>query len=448
MAFLLGGVLYLAHQQLLAPHPDFFLTALVQRASVYALLLAGAMLIIALVMWMVAHKIYRGPRHAFLHARLLSGVRRALLESGYYIPEGTNTSKIARLPRIKLTLDNDRTSGLLRVENHVRFNKPYESINLSSCLGHFIVDQHYLSDSENEVIFEISDSRQQRQMIFESADTFMEFGAQMRDYELFIDGTSRIPLHHLLLVGMTGGGKTYALYSLILQMLGKTVPYNLYLADPKASSLAVLGDKISEENTAESVEEIIELLRRFHSGMESRKPEVKAGLKDKLDGTYADMGLAPHVLIIDEYSSFQAHVNNMDKKPRDEVLSLLKSIVMQGRQLGFFLWVIMQQSPANSISTDIRENLVCKIALGQCERSTLETCFGASAAAQVPNRKYSAGQGVFAYPGITHRGQPKLCAFPTLHFDVLGAITKLSSRDSGYVITGVPHQKLREEGTS
>jgi len=423
---LLGGVLHLAHSGILVSHPEFFLTPIIQQATMYSFLLASVLTAIALLVWLIKHGIHKGTRHAFLHARILSGVRRALLEARYYIEEGNGSCKLARLPRLKLTLENDCINGVLRIENHVRFEKRYETIPLSSCLGHFIVDQHYLTDSQNEVIFEISDSREQRQIIFDNADVFQYFSMETcGSYELFLDGISNVPLGHSLIVGQTGSGKTYALYSLILQMLGKSTPYNLYFADPKASSLAILGDKVSMENTAETVDDIISLLRRFHSAMEYRKPEVKAGLSAKLDDTYADLGLSPHVLIVDEFSSFQACVATMDRKVRDEVASLLKGIVMQGRQLGFFLWIVMQKSDAASITTDIRDNLVTKIVLGQSERTTYETAFGVSAVANIPNRRYLPGQGVFTCPGVTLQGHPKLCYFPTLRFDILDAIQGL-----------------------
>ena len=417
-----GGVFHLAHQNFFTLHPDFFLTPIIRQIAMVCLTLAGAIVGMVLLVWMVKHGIHKGARHAFLHAHILAGVRRALLEARYYIEEGKGSRKVARLPRLKLTLAKDCTSGVLRMENHVRFEKRYETIPLSSCLGHFIVDQHYLTNCQNEIIFEISDSRAQRQIVFDTADEFLEFSEDYGDYELFLDGTSKIPLHHSLIVGQVGSGKTYALYSLILQMLWKSIPYELYFADPKASSLAVLGDKVSEVNTAESEAEIIDLLHTFHGAMVRRKSKVKARLHKKLDSTYADFGLSPHVLIFDEFASFKASMDNMDKKAQAEVWGLLKTIVLEGRQLGFFLWIVMQKSDATAIPTDIRDNLVTKIVLGQSEPTTYETAFGASAAANIPNRKYLPGHGVFTSSGVTNQGHPKLCYFPTLHFDILKAV--------------------------
>ena len=389
----------------------------IRRIGFFTLALAGGLVVLAGVGWAIAHEANRGIRSAILHARLGAAVEKALLESGIYIKEGD----FARLPDITLEFDEDYTSGTLTIQNHPHLDKALNKLCISSCLEHYVAYQHYLSDDENHYIFELSDSRQQRQLVFNSADVFLTHSREMcGDYELSIDGKNKIPLHNYLIVGQIGSGKTYALYSLILQMLDKSVPYELYFADPKASSLAVLGDAISPVNTAESIEEIVDLLHVFHKKMIQRKAEIKERLSEKLDGTYADFGLTPHVMILDEYASFIAQINAMERKERDAILAPLKTIILEGRQLGFILWIVMQKSDANTISTDIRDNMPGKFVLGQSEKTTYETCFGASA--HIPKRRYQPGQGVFAYPGITQADLPRLCHFPTLHFNVLGAV--------------------------
>ncbi|MED0866761.1 hypothetical protein [Bacillus safensis] len=92
--------------------------------------------------------------------------------------------------------------------------------------------------------------------------------------------------------------------TLILQMLAKNVQYNIYFADPKNSSLAVLGERISSESTATSVENIIKLLQSFNEMMEVRKVEIKDKLNTKLEATYADFQYEPYIFIFDEFVSF------------------------------------------------------------------------------------------------------------------------------------------------
>lgn len=185
-----------------------------------------------------------------------------------------------------------------------------------------------------------------------------------RDFNIFffLDSRSIVKLHHTLLVGMTGSGKTYCLYNLLLQFYNKEVPFELYYADPKGSSLAVIGQTIAPDKTGVDMERIIELLDEFISKMHERKEEMKELLKSKLDADYSTFNNSPYIFCFDEYASFVSVLANEDKKTRDKVNGLMSEIILQGRQLGFFMLIIMQKSDANLISTSLRDKK-CVVAL-------------------------------------------------------------------------------------
>lgn len=65
----------------------------------------------------------------------------------------------------------------------------------------------------------------------------------------------------------------------------------------------------------------------------------------------------------------------MEKKKCDEVMRLLSRIVLKGRQLGFFLWIVMQKSDAILLPTNLRENPPVKFVLGNAEKKTYTTAF-------------------------------------------------------------------------
>ena len=225
-------------------------------------------------------------------------------------------------------------------------------------------------------------------------------------------------LQSCIWIGQTGSGKSYALYNLILQMLNKKVKYELFFADPKGSSLAVLGSKVASDRTAVDFEDIIALLKTFVTFMRERKPELKALLESKLDSDYSDFGLNPYVFIFDEYASFSSVLAAADKKTRDEVKAMLYEVILQGRQLGFFMVLAMQKSDATLIDTAIRDNLPLKIVLGNAEQQTYVTAFGTGA--DIPNRHYAVGEGVFTEPTLAP--EPKLIQCPYLNFDILQAV--------------------------
>src|SRR5699024_11294787 len=119
-----------------------------------------------------------------------------------------------------------------------------------------------------------------------------------------------------------------------------------------------LGDKISKENTVADIEDIIKLLQKFNKLMNQRKVEIKEKLNTKLEGTYADFGYEPHIFIFDEFASFQSVIQTMEKKKRDEVTKLLSQVILQGRQLGFFL-----RSEEHTSELQSRFDLVCRLLL-------------------------------------------------------------------------------------
>src|SRR5690606_1500331 len=183
------------------------------------------------------------------------------------------------------------------------------------------------------------------------------------------------------------------------------------------------GEKISKQNTASNLNEIISLLQKFNDLMEKRKTEIKDKLATKLEATYADFNYEPHIFIFDEFASFQTVLQAMEKKKRDEVMKLLSQVVLQGRQLGFFLWFVMQKSDATQLPTYLRENLPVKCVLGNAEKQTYTTAFGTGV--DIPVKDFKLGQGVFTCPIVANT--PKICHFSYLNFDILEAVNHLKT---------------------
>lgn len=373
-----------------------------------------------LFIWFIRNKAYKGIKHAIYHYRLVLSLRKALLDARYYNVRFYLNTEVADLPNIKVSFTNNFSKATLSIEN-IKINKDFSDINISFALRNFIVEREFVSDNENFHVFEIYDSNIDNQFKFNSLEELQEYASKTDSYTLFIDKSTVVPLHGSLYVGMTGSGKTYALYSLVLQMMSKKIPYNIYFADPKNSSLAVLGEKISKENTATGIDDIIKLLQKFNNLMEERKIAIKSKLTTKLDATYADFLFEPHIFIFDEFASFQTVLQSMEKKKRDGVMKLLSQVVLQGRALGFFYYFIMQKSDATQLPTYLRENLPIKFVLGNAEKQTYITAFGTGV--DIPDKNFTIGQGVFTCPNVAN--SPKICHFSYLNFDILAAINKL-----------------------
>ena len=384
-------------------------------------LLAAVLLAGGAVSWAVAHHLQRGAKYALRHWQLSRSIARALMEAGYGIPIG---EQYYRLPRIKIRFDDKSlTSGIVEVQNHIKSDSSLAAVNLSSALGVYVVDAQYIADDNNYYSYEIADSRIDRQLQFDSYQELCAYAKRHTDkygpYTLFCDARNEgIKIRSLLLVGITGSGKSYALMGLIGQLLNWPVPPVMYYADPKGSDIAVLGGSLAPERTADDIDGIIDLLRQFYAAMMERKAEMRDKLNGKLGADFSDFRLPAYIFLFDEFAAFQASISR-DKKRRDEVEELMRNVILMGRQLGFYMWIAMQKSDSSDIPTAIRDNLPLKICLGNAPSTTLMTVFGRSA--DLPSRHWGKGQGLIYCDGIT--AAPRPVSFPTLNFDIFGGLT-------------------------
>lgn len=384
-------------------------------------LLAAVLLAGCAVSWAVAHRLQRGLKYALRHWLLCRSIARALLEAGYGIPVG---EKYYRLPRVKIRFDdNTLTAGLVEIQNHIKTDSSLAAVNLSSALGVYVVDAQYIEDDNNYYCYEISDSRIDRQLTFSSYEELSDYSKKQTDkygpYTLFMDGRNEgIKIRSLLLVGITGSGKSYALMGLIAQLQNWPISPVIYYADPKGSDIAVLGGSLAPERTADDIDGIIDLLRQFYGSMLARKAEMRDKLSGKLGADFTDFRLPAYIFLFDEFAAFQASISR-DKKRRDEVEELLRNVILMGRQLGFYMWIAMQKSDSSDIPTAIRDNLPLKICLGNAPSTTLMTIFGH--ATDLPSRHWGKGQGLIYCDGIT--AAPRPVSFPTLNFDIFGSLT-------------------------
>lgn len=405
------------------------------RLSWVCCLLAAVLLAGGAVSWAVAHRLQRGLKYALRHWQLSRSIARALLEAGYGIPVG---EQFYRLPRVKIYFsDKGLTCGIVAIQNHIKTDSSLAAVNLSSALGVYVVDAQYIEDDNNYYCYEISDSRIDRQLTFSSYEELSDYSKKQTDkygpYTLFCDARNEgIKIRSLLLVGITGSGKSYALMGLIGQLLNWPVPPVMYYADPKGSDIAVLGGSLAPERTADDIDGIIDLLRQFYAAMMERKAEMRDKLNGKLGSDFTDFRLPAYIFLFDEFAAFQASISR-DKKRRDEVEELMRNVILMGRQLGFFVWIAMQKSDSSDIPTAIRDNLPWKICLGNAPSTTLMTIFGH--AADLPSRHWGKGQGLVYCDGIT--AAPRPVSFPTLAFDIFAALT-----EAGQSVQGPPTPRV------
>lgn len=200
-----------------------------------------------------------------------------------------------------------------------------------------------------------------------------------------------------LISGVSGTGKSYLAYYLITRYLAKTINGqhpDLYLIDPKQSDLYILCKQtfMPHLRYGHSNADAFRIVKEFKNELDIRQAEYSE--KAKIGTTMLDLGAEPALLVIDEYASLVA---GMDKKQRAEFEDMIAIIVQKGRQLSMGVWVLMQQARSELISTNVREQLVNRVVMGN---PTVESCrmmFGVSDAPTVNG----VGVGLYSLDGTT-----------------------------------------------
>ncbi|GAQ18474.1 cell division protein FtsK [Oceanobacillus picturae] len=326
-------------------------------------------------------------------------------------------NRLVRLPIIKIEFDDNRArkSGKVFIQNSIKFDKKLEDMRIDSALEGYVSERQYLSKDRNWYIYEFYAVDSQKQLEIKSASDLIEWSNKTADdYALRLDERATVPFHHLGLVGQTGSGKSFFIQMLVEQVLSKKVNHELFIIDPKRTDVYQMAKRtVGNERTADKTN-AIELVKQFHERMKKRQDELQDYFMSNRNKTYRDAGLPALILLIDEFGALRESWKTLAKKERDEVDSILSDVAFMGRQLGCILWVATQQMNAQTMPTAIREQLVMKVALGDSDEQTYRTLF--SSGVDIPPVQFTAGQGIYSYPGLASADKPRLLIAPYCSF--------------------------------
>ncbi len=386
------------------------------RCGAVCLTAAALILLIDGIYTFLSCRFYKGYTYGITYMHVKQQVKQALIDAGY-----SDESPILHelvIPRISISFSDDLTKGILRIRSSLHHNHRLLDAEISSALGQYVVENIETSDDANWIEFHFYDYRAAQSIKICSAGAYQRFASQCAYTELQLDQRSAVRLQHSLIVGATGSGKTYCLFGLIYQMLLKKPHYDIWFADPKRSSLYALGRHLKAQHNEYQIVAIASELHAFHEAMMRRAEDMQGGLSDGIDFDYRTLGFSPSIFIIDEYIAFISSVQMQKKEIRDAVNADLRDIVLMGRQLGFFIFIVMQKSDATTLPTMLRDSLTLKVVLGSAEDTTYTTAFGPGA--RIPAHSYKVGEGVYTSAGQVNK--PRIVCVPTIAFDIFDAM--------------------------
>lgn len=186
---------------------------------------------------------------------------------------------------------------------------------------------------------------------------------------------SPVKCPHILVSGGTGSGKSIFISYLILEFLKRKSI--LYVCDPKNSDLGSLSHYLGEDRVATSPNHIARIVRLTVEEMNRRYEYMRENFR--YGSNFSDHGFKMTWLVFDEMGAFQA--SGTDKKSKEiinEVIDGIKQIILLGRQAGVFILISAQQMRAETLNTDLRDNLGLRIAFGANSSEGYRMVFGSA----------------------------------------------------------------------
>lgn len=177
---------------------------------------------------------------------------------------------------------------------------------------------------------------------------------------------------HMLIVGGTGGGKTYLLYSLIKACLSVGT---VDICDPKNADLSHLSqiDVFKGHVFYGEMERMIKCLERARKEMDDRFVYMKSLPNYEMGKSYAHFNLPPHFLFFDEWAAFYG---SLDRKEQERVNIAVHQIVLKGRQAGVFFIPALQRADAEYFPSGVRDNLEFRVSVGRLSETGYHMAFG------------------------------------------------------------------------
>ena len=178
---------------------------------------------------------------------------------------------------------------------------------------------------------------------------------------------------HLLIGGGTGGGKTVILMTIVLALA--KIGF-IDLCDPKNADLSGLKNvPVFKRHVFISKDDIITCLKDNVTKMENRYETMQNHPDYKIGKNFAQYGLKPKFIVIDEWAAFIAKIEN-DYRLQAEATEYLTQIVLEGRQAGVFVIQAMQRPDGEYIKTALRDNFMKRLSVGHLEDTGYNMMFG------------------------------------------------------------------------
>lgn len=203
---------------------------------------------------------------------------------------------------------------------------------------------------------------------------------------------------HLLLTGSTGSGKTQLAQYIISCLLAQGV--RVIYCDPKNDDDMRLFMKGKSAVYVTKESEIAKVVRETEE-------EVRLREQDLQNIGIEEAEFNPVFLLFDEMIAF---AKIAEKKTYEETAKRLSTIVVTGRSKRVYAGMILQRPDTSFIEGAIRDNLGCRICMGQMSETAYKMAFG-SEFSTIKNNRREIGSGLIYRQGVDTKPREFLAPF-------------------------------------
>jgi S-DNA-T family DNA segregation ATPase FtsK/SpoIIIE len=193
---------------------------------------------------------------------------------------------------------------------------------------------------------------------------YAPIGVDVRYQEVGVDfSSSKSP--HLLVGGMTGGGKSVALETILRGLMQSKGPEHLrlFIIDPKGTEFTAFEEMphvvkpigMDAEDAIATLEQCVEEMQARYKRMKERRVRDLSAFNELVG---AGERMPWHVVVLDEYADLTS-----DKDSKKSIEGLVQRLAQKARACGIHIIVATQKPTADVISSTTRSNLGAQLAL-------------------------------------------------------------------------------------
>lgn len=324
-------------------------------------------------------------------------IRRNGLYQSHYITE--NGKKVERfdyypiveyraIPHDNVFCIRVRMDGCLRSERFRELEEPLASMFCTVCTDR-VEERGYLT-----YYFEL---QEQGQTKIQSYVDIPKVGEDEIAFSDMLWDWKKIP--HLLLVGNTGSGKTQLAQYIISCLIEQGV--RVIYCDPKNDDdMRLFMQSHPSVKYVTKENDIAKVVRETEEEVRSRERDLQSiGIEE------AEFN--PVFLFFDEMIAF---AKIAEKKTYEETARRLSAVVVTGRSKRVYAGMILQRPDTSFIEGAIRDNLGCRICMGQMSDTAYKMTFG-SDFSNVRNNRREIGSGLIYRQGVDTKPREFLAPF-------------------------------------